>query len=343
MTATCDTIGAPNPLPRQVIVGAYAAAGPDLDAADERTLLDGLLRRPDVAGLEIPYLDRFNRNGDDWLLARLGDHKELVTTLVGDTVGRLSSRPRFGLASLDADGRRSAVDVARSVRDASVRLADLAGRSVVHFVELQTAPRSGAGSSADALGRSLDELLGWDWAGARLVVEHCDAARPGRTAAKGFLELEAEIEVVRRFAQHEAPVGLVINWGRSAIEGGSALTPVEHVRAVREAGLLAGVVLSGCSGRTDARGGAWADVHLPPADPNDPDDPSLLDDAALEATLSAADACAEPPFIGLKISCPPAASTTTRLGIVDAALDRVGQAWDAVLTRSSRAGSAPSA
>jgi hypothetical protein len=329
--------------PRRIIVGAYAAVGPDLDPAGEHALLEGILARPDVNGLEIPYLDRFSRNGDEWLLARLGDRGVLVATLVTDAVGRLASTPRFGLASRDPDGRRAAVEVARSVRDAAARLADRAGRSVVQLVELQTAPASLTGSSADALSRSLDDVLGWNWGDARLAIEHCDAARPGRAAAKGFLELDTEIEVVRRFGRHDARLGLVINWGRSAIEGRSAHTPLEHVRAVREPGLLAGVVFSGCSGRPDARGGAWADVHLPPADPNDPDDPSLLDDAALRATLGAAFDTGEQPFIGLKITCPEAASTTARQRIVDAALGRIGQAWTSVLTRSSPEAPAPSA
>jgi hypothetical protein len=319
-------------IPAGIVVGAYAAVGADLDPAGERALLGAILEQPGVCGLEIPYLDGFHRNGDAWLLERLGSHAELVATLVTDAMRRLATTASFGLASLDADGRLAAIDVARRLRAAAARLAESAGRPVVRVVELQSAPASSTGSSTDAFTRSLSELVDWDWGGAELVVEHCDAARPGRNAAKGFLELEAEIDVVRRFGGHGSPIGIVINWGRSAIEGRNPGTPVDHVRAAQDAGVLRGIVFSGCSDQPRSRGGAWADVHLAPADRDDPSDPSLLNSAAMTTTMAAAlDAShgREAPFIGLKVSCPPGSSTEARRVIVSGALERLQNAREA--------------
>src|SRR5438034_923832 len=78
-------------------------------------------------------------------------------------------------------------------------------------------PALAAEPQADAFRRSLDELRAWDWRGAALSVEHCDAFVPGQAPAKGFLALGAEIDAIR--ASHGAtPVGVAVNWGRSAIE-----------------------------------------------------------------------------------------------------------------------------
>lgn len=58
--------------------------------------------------------------------------------------------------------------------------------------------------------------------------------------------------------------GLVVNWGRSMIETRRRVGPTEHVWRARRAGLLAGVVVSGCASRDTECGAAWDDAHLPP-------------------------------------------------------------------------------
>jgi hypothetical protein len=173
------------------------------------------------------------------------------------------------------------------------------------------------GGNTASLAESLSEVASWDWEGARILIEHCDASRPGPTA-KGFLELEEEIAAIR---MAESGIGMVVNWGRSAIEGRGPATPIDHVRRVRDAGLLGGIMFSGCTDRADHRGGAWGDFHLPVADPNDPDDPSLLDAPAIRSTLDAG--AGAPMFVGVKVSCGPQASIGQRLTAIDRSMHEV--------------------
>ena len=147
-------------------------------------------------------------------------------------------------------------------------------------VEIHSAPNTtkGTPSSAEAFARSLGELLSWDWQGARLVVEHCDAPGPLGPPAKGFLPLDGDIAAVRaanaaalsakkaeskddasessdggggkdgRVRGREGPVGLCINWARSVLETRDPATALQHVVQAADAGVLAGVMFSGCTG-----------------------------------------------------------------------------------------------
>ena len=145
--------------------------------------------------------------------------------------------PTYGLGSLDEDQRAHALaDVARA-RDLAVTLAQADGRRRVSAIEVHSAPGP-RGGSVEAFSRSLDEILGWDLAGAELLVEHCDAYVPGPTPAKGFWTLEDELAVVRSKGLPADVLGMCVNWGRSVIEGRSTATAVEHTQAVAEAGLL---------------------------------------------------------------------------------------------------------
>jgi len=78
--------------------------------------------------------------------------------------------------------------------------------------------------------------------------------------AKGFLPLGDEIAAIRSSG---APVGVALNWGRSAIELRSSARVHEHLREARDAGLLRALMFSGVAGRPSAYGDAWADAHLP--------------------------------------------------------------------------------
>src|SRR5690606_1156572 len=227
--------GTPHPRPH-VLLGAYALAGvPDPGgwyAALDDDGLDGIehpVDPDDVAALAT-------------VAAALPARWSLMPTTVAATARRATADRSYGLASDDEAGRREAVEGVARVLDAARRLA-AAGRRVV-AAELQSAPGPGTGSAA-ALERSLVELAAVAPAGLPLVVEHCDAPRPWGVAEKGFLPLEDEIEAVGRAARatgHPLHVGL--NWGRSAIEGRGAATPVEHARAAAGAGLLASAMLS---------------------------------------------------------------------------------------------------
>ncbi len=201
-------------------------------------------------------------------------------------------------------------------------------------VEVLSAPRADAGrSSARALARSLDEIAGWEWSGAVVAVEHCDATRPGRPGEKGFLDLADELRALDGL--DPAAVGVAVNWGRSAIEGRSATTPVEHVARAREAGRLLGVMFSGAAPVEGWWGRAWQDAHVPPRGPQEalaPCAASLLGSDEVAATLAAAGPLR---FPGVKVAAPSSARTVAeRLAVARAALEVVTG------SRSSAAGRA---
>jgi len=299
-------------------VGAYATSPcgsrwePELEAA----FWAGLRAMPHVRGLEYPFAGKLHAHDEAWALAHLDPAWDIVLTCLPGTMDRLEADPRFGLASEDEEGRRAAIDFIRLALPVVARLNQAAGRERVVAVELHSAPRRGKpriNSSAVALGRSLAEIAGWDWQGAKLVVEHCDAFRADLPPVKGFLTFEEEIEAVRLSG---ASVGLCVNWGRSAIEARDAARPLEQIALARKEGLLAGVMFSGASGAETAWG-AWADGHMPHAPAAGLDYAaagSLMTEAAIAAALAAAGDA--PAFIGAKITARPAeAGLEVRLGL----------------------------
>ena len=104
---------------------------------------------------------------------------------------------------------------------------------------------------ASALARSLETITGWDWDGAQILLEHVDAKVPGHAPAKGFLSLEDELDVI---SENSLPMGILINWGRSAIELRDAAHVIDHVAMARQAGVLKGLIFSGASAGRD---GVW--------------------------------------------------------------------------------------
>jgi hypothetical protein len=190
-------------------------------------------------------------------------------------------------------------------------------------IQVHSAPGP-AGGSREALSRSLEQILGWDLAGAEVLVEHCDALVRGQGAAKGFWSIRDEIAAVQNVGAGAGQVGLSVNWGRSAIEGRSARTPVDHVRAAVEAGLLRAVVLSGASDVPTPWGPPWGDAHIAPrgqAPALAMSAASLLGPEQIFATLRAAGDVAR---VAVKISVrPQSADVPTRLAVARAALAQV--------------------
>ena len=246
-----------------VIVGAYAASpnqtswNPD----SERDFFDGLARLPLVRGLELPWTTGLHPYDDVWLLQNLPPHFDLVLTSIPGTAARLKLDADFGLASRAPDGRAAALAEALRMRDGIRRLNDARGQECVLAVELHSAPAARAGS-ASALTASLEELAGYDWEGAQLVVEHCDTAVPGRSAEKGFLGLDDELLALDHVG---GVVGVSINWGRSVIELRDPDLVNQHIAAAARSGHLRGLMFSGAASRAGNYGAAWADAHLPPA------------------------------------------------------------------------------
>ena len=238
-----------------IVLGAYPASpAPDsADFAEFHRLLTGLTR---VSGLELPTHHLADPAARAVLAAVCPPTWRHVVTSFPETMLAMAADPVVGLASADETGRQRAVDAARRLAD---QITDFVARGgTVSRVLLHSAPRGG---SAEALDRSLGELATFDWSGARLVVEHCDAAAPDHPAEKGFLGLAEELTVLARHPE----VGMLINWGRSALEGRSVETPLAHLRSAEQAGKLAGLVLSGAAAIDNPFGAAWTDGHLPPA------------------------------------------------------------------------------
>ncbi|WP_282846797.1 DUF4862 family protein [Microbacterium oxydans] len=274
-----------------VLVSAYPASpahvhwGPELEAE----LLPALCALPGVAGLEVPWMGGIHPHDEAWFLENV-PAVPLAVTPIPFVMGRVAADSRYGLASPDEAGRTAAVDDLRRVA-ADIARIDGESAATAAVVTLHTAPR-GTGA-VEPLVRSLLEVAALDWSGARLVVEHCDASVPGQVPEKGFLSLDDEIGAIRSAG---APVGLWLNWGRSAIELRDADAVTAQIAAAAASGLLVGLAFSGAAAVQSPYGPPWADAHLPIASTH-PESASLLDDAHVAAALAAAGDVA---WLGLK-------------------------------------------
>ena len=276
-----------------ILVSAYPAspAHAHWDPALEGELLPAICALPDVTGLEVPWMGGIHPHDDAWFLAHV-PAVPLAVTPVPFVMRRVGQDARYGLASPDAEGRMAALDDLRAVAADAARIDGESAASVA-VVMLHTAPQ--LAGDADALARSLDEVSGWNWGAARLVIEHCDAYIPGQHHEKGFLPLAAEIAAI---IAAEAPIGIWLNWGRSAIELRDADAVTAQIAEAAASGLLTGLAFSGAAPVETPYGYPWIDAHLPIASTY-PASRSLLDDDHVAAALAAADGV---PWIGLKVA-----------------------------------------
>ncbi|KQY42872.1 DUF4862 family protein [Cellulomonas sp. Root137] len=297
-------------------LGAYALVAGMPPTAGRETFR--LLADLPIAGLELPLAAA--SAPATWWDEHVLPSWDLVVTAIPTVMQRLGEDPRYGLASTDEGGRRAALDDVAEAARLAQQLAQQAGRVRVRAVQVNSAPTTLA--SPDALARSIEQIAAFDLAGALVTIEHCDAAESTRVPQKGFLSLEHELAVLAG-----GPARLTVNWGRSAIDGRSASTPAEHVRAAVDAGLLGGVMFSGATDQVTAWGRPWDDTHIPPAG----DDPalaassaSLLDRAQVDATLAATTGTAR--YIGVKVTThPDATRPEQRVAVARAALAMLGQ------------------
>ena len=298
----------------KIHIGAYAAAL-SLNEADEAALYTGLAAMG-VAGLEQPFFGTLHRRDEGWLIGQIRPDWSLVLTTLPGTMDRLADDKNFGLASADPSGRARAVDFIETARLSVEKIHRALGRRAVRAVLVHSAPRlggSGANSSLEGFAESLTDLRGRDWQGAKLLVEHCDAAIPNQVPDKGFLKIEDDAMAVKLSAG-ATPIGLAINWGRSALETRTAEGPLTHIACAVQSEMLGALFFSGVTPQ-DAEFGSWRDSHAPfsTSCPN-----SLLTPAAAQAALAAAPAC---PILGLKLQTKPATLTVhQRLAILQAGL-----------------------
>ena len=298
---------------------ALTAAGP-ADPATVREVYSRLHETAGIGAVELP-LDAEGRIPDEALvLSLVPAHWDVVLTTVPGTLARVGRNPNFGLASPDSHGGGEAVDHLRRCWSTAARIDSALGRRAVRGIQVVSAPRIAeaipagippgihgepSGTAAARLLERLTDILEAAAEDVPVLVEHCDAEVPGRLPAKGFLDISDEIEVVAALrAAGRTSTGLVVNWGRSALETRSAGGPVDHVDRARRAGVLTGVILSGCTDRDGAFGPAWADAHPPlrdlPAPAGEPT--SLLTDEAVRSTL---DAAGPLDLVGVKVAVRP--------------------------------------
>jgi hypothetical protein len=309
-------------------VGAYATspAWSKWDPALEREYYQQLKTFNHVKGLEHPFVGTLHPHDEQWFLENIAPHWDFVLTCVPGIMNALGDNPKFGIASNDEQGRADALTFMQKACAAIGKLNSYCGRQAVKAIEVQTAPnQSVASSSAAALRASLETMLSWDWQGANIVIEHCDTLLPGQTPAKGFLSLTDEIKVLSQLNQtHGKDMGIVINWGRSAIETRSTEGVIEHITQARDSGLLKGLMFSGASDK-DSPYGVWKDTHMPALPAQEGEigaEYSLLSESQIHQCLAACgDALSADTIIGIKLGVRPKdAPLAQRLAYNQAAL-----------------------
>lgn len=293
-------------------VAAYSMSpcGQKWDPRLESEFMEGLKSLPFVAGLEIPHYDKLDRWDEENLFRHAHPDWAHVVTVLPSVSGALRTNPKFGLASRDESGRKAAIESVR-VANASVRRAnDRWGRRAVRAMMVHSSPTGGTTDGTggvDAFAASLTEIAGWNWDGAEIVIEHCDAAIPGQAWQKGFLTVEEEI-AASDLANRRQPTRIrhALNWGRSAIEGHSRETPARHTALLLSGDRLAGMVFSGAGG-SDTPWGVWQDTHMPHAPTSYAPagvDGALLTEREMEAFFAQTKG-ADLSFLGVKIAARP--------------------------------------
>ena len=248
---------------------------------------------PGIGAVELPLGVDGRIVDEDATLSFLAPHWDVLLTTVPGTMARADD-PAYGLASTDDRGGDEAAEHLRRSLETAARVDEALGRRAVTGVEVVSAPRrvDGAPTGTDRLLARLRRVLGERAdGGAPVLLDHCDALVPGQTPAKGFLELDDEIRVLTALrADGHAGTGLDVNWGRSVLEARSVDGPVRHLERARAAGLLHGLVRSGCSGQDSDFGPAWTDMHPGPADLPAPagETSSLLTDEQIRRSVQAA-------------------------------------------------------
>lgn len=247
-------------------VAAYATSPSiyEWNSEVEKQYFQHLALKSEIIGIEHPYLHNSEKYNFAWLKENIPKHWSIIITMLPAFMQMSKTNPYFGLASINKTARMQAVALMSQVNQYSLRLNDLFGKNIVKAVHLHSSPPNNniiIRGDKSSLKQSLDEISDMKWGDIQLNLEHCDALVPDHAPEKGFLSLEDEIKVIQ---QIKKPVGIVLNWARSAIEGRSRETPIEHIELAIKRGLLKGFFFSGCTDNNDNSYGQWKDTHMPP-------------------------------------------------------------------------------
>lgn len=242
------------------ILGAYAgyASLQQKTPETEKAFWQGLKDLPSLRGLELPFYQDLHQGDSEAFIATLPCDWDYVVTLLPGTMSALQLNPDFGLASRNEAGREAALQHCERAWQRITEINEHCGREAVLAIEIHSAPtRSSHTNRSDsaALERSLERLREKDWGSCRIVLEHCDALRPGLLPVKGFLDLADEVALAKRVG-----LPLSLNWGRSVLERRDPGGALEHVKEARDH--LAAFFFSGVT-VDDPVYGSWQDSHAP--------------------------------------------------------------------------------
>lgn len=247
-------------------ISAYSAS-PCVNSWDsglEAAYFQALAQRPEIVGIEHPYLAHSDKYPLSWLRENIPAHWSICITAIPSLMQLNQSDAYAGLASVQEEGRRKAINLVTAINQYAHQLNELFGRSVVKAIHLHSSPKSddeATRGDKDAFKRSLAEIAEMDWCGAALNIEHCDTFKKGQASSKAYLSLQDEIELINELGGY----GIVLNWARSAIEYRSSQGALKHLQQVLEANLLRGYFFSGCTNKTSGFYANWQDKHMPPA------------------------------------------------------------------------------
>ncbi|MBU2510512.1 DUF4862 family protein [bacterium] len=252
------------------IVGAYVTS-PCLYSWNEKLekeFYEGIKSLKQVRGLEHPFWGSLHPFDEKWFLNNLSAEWDIVLSCIPGTMNRMADDKHFGLASNSKPGRQNALNFMCEAQKSVEKINSHLNRQAVIAIQIVSAPNRnavGVSVSGKAFCESLEELCAWDWQGAALIVEHCDAFLGGQEPEKGFLTLKEEIDALHKVRKKHInmDLGIVINWGRSAIECRSEKGPINHIKEAKKANLLKAIMFSGCTDK-ESPYGIWKDTHMPP-------------------------------------------------------------------------------
>ncbi|OGV48562.1 MAG: hypothetical protein A3F46_04130 [Legionellales bacterium RIFCSPHIGHO2_12_FULL_42_9] len=222
-----------------------------------------LAAQQEIIGIEHPFLLQSDKYNLEWLKDNLPSHWSIIVTALPVFMILSKDNPSLGLASSHEHERIMAVKIMEKIANYTKKLNHLFERRIVNAVHLHAFPRNdntAVRGNKVALKQSLHDLKNIDFDGAALNIEHCDSYRSEHAPEKGFLSLEDEIEIIHATGGY----GIILNWGRSAIEHRSTMGPLSHINMAKQANLLKGFFFSGCTSSPQSDYGAWKDTHMPP-------------------------------------------------------------------------------
>jgi hypothetical protein len=254
-----------------LIVGSYVSSISlrRWEEEDETAFYQELRKRPTIRGIEHGFYGTLHRYDDDWFLKNVDPEWDFVfMTLPGWVDVMKNDDHAAGLAATENAKRLRAVEYIQSANLAVKKLNNFLKRESVIAVQIHSTP-SGA-ASKEAFAESLNTICSWNWEGAKILVEHCDALKPDGYNAKGYLSLSDEIWAIQkvRDANPKTPLSMMLNWGRSTIEGKGPQLVNEHIQQLMAVDQLSGFIFSGVAASKDSLYGNFADKHTPCPTPN---------------------------------------------------------------------------